>query len=93
MFEDLKGKLAGAMGGDFGKMAQQAMAIKKVLAQMTTTVKKDGVEIVITGDQDVQSVMIDGSEDKRLRTAFNEAIKKSQEMAAKEMQSMMKDNG
>jgi DNA-binding protein YbaB len=90
MFDDLKGKLAGAMGGDLGKMAQQALAIKKVLSQMTTTVKKDGVEIVITGDQDIQSVKVDGNDDKRLRTAFNEAIKKSQEMAAKEMEGMMK---
>jgi DNA-binding protein YbaB len=47
---------------------------------------------VITGDQDVQSVKVDGNEDKRLRTAFNEAIKKSQELAAKEMQALMKDN-
>jgi DNA-binding protein YbaB len=92
MFDDLKGKLAGAVGGDFGKMAQQALAIKKVLSQLTTTIKKDGVEIVITGDQDVQSVKVDGTEDKRLRTAFNEAIKKSQELAAKEMQSLMKEN-
>ncbi|MDQ3239172.1 MAG: YbaB/EbfC family nucleoid-associated protein [bacterium] len=91
MFDDLKGKLAGAMGGDLGKMAQQAMAIKKVLSQMTTTVKKDGVEISITGDQDIQMVKVDGVEDKRLRTVFNESIKKSQEMAAKEMESLMKE--
>ena len=90
MFDDLKGKLAGVMGGDLGKMAQQAMAIKKVLSQLTTIVKKDGVEIEITGDQEVRNVKVDGVEDKRLRTAFNEAIKKSQEMAAKEMQGLLK---
>ncbi len=76
MLDDLKSKLAGAVGGDLGKMAQQAMAIKKVLSQMTTTVKKDGVEITITGDQDIQTVLVDGKEDKRMRMAFNEAIKK-----------------
>lgn len=92
MFDDLKGKLAGALPGDLGKMAQQAMAIKKVLATLTTTVKKDGVEIEITGDQEVRAVRVDGVEDKRMRTAFNEAIKKSQEMAAKEMQSLMKSS-
>lgn len=92
MFDDLKGKLAGAMGGDFGKMAQQALAIKKVLSQLTTTVKKDGVEIEITGDQEVRNVKVDGVEDKRLRTAINEAIKKSQEMAAKEMQGLLKQS-
>lgn len=92
MFDDIKGKLAGAMGGDFGKMAQQALAIKKVLSQLTTTVKKDGVEIEITGDQEVRNVKVDGVEDKRLRTAINEAIKKSQEMAAKEMQGLLKQS-
>jgi hypothetical protein len=37
-------------------------------------------------------VKVDGQEDKRLRTAFNEAIKKSQEVAAKEMQGLMKQS-
>ena len=92
MFDDLKGKLAGALGGDLGKMAQQAMAIKKVLSQLKTTIKKDGVEIEITGDQEVTLVKVDGQEDKRLRTAFNEAIKKSQEVTAKEMQGLMKQS-
>ncbi len=82
MFNPLKGL------GDLKQMRDQAMQIQQALSQEVITVEKNGVEIVITGDQKVQSVKVNGNPDYNLLEAINEAIKKSQEAAAKKLQEM-----
>lgn len=82
MFNPLKGL------GDLKAMRDQAMQIQKALAQEKLTVEKNGVEVEITGDQKVQSIKSNGRSDEDIKEAVNEAIKKSQELAAQKLQSM-----
>ncbi len=74
--------------GDLKAMRDQAMQIQQSLSQEVLTIERDGVKILITGDQKIQTVTVDGVEDSRLLEALNEAIKKSQELAAKKLQEM-----
>lgn len=73
---------------DLKAMRDQAMQIQQALAAEVITVEKNGVKVVITGDQKVQALEIDGATDERVLEAINEAIKKSQEVAAKKLQEM-----
>lgn len=74
--------------GDLKKMRDQAMEIQRQLAQETVAIDKNGVHIVISGDQKILELSIDGVENKGVLEAVNEAIKKSQEVAARKLQSM-----
>ncbi len=74
--------------GELKKMRDQAMAIQKALQQEILEIEKSGVVIVITGDQKIQSIQSNGRSDEDIRDAVNEAIKKSQEVAAKKLQQM-----
>ena len=74
--------------GDLKKMRDQAMAIQKALQSEHITVDKHGVQVVITGDQKIISIKINGKGDNDVKDAVNEAVKKSQEVAAKKLQQM-----
>lgn len=74
--------------GDLKKMRDQAMAIQKELQKEEVTVEKYGVKVVITGDQKIKLIEVNGQSDDHVRDAINEAIKKSQEVAAKKLQQM-----
>lgn len=74
--------------GDLKKMRDQAMAIQKELQAEQLTVEKHGIRIVITGDQKIVSLESNGKSDNDIKDAINEAIKKSQEVAARKLASM-----
>ena len=74
--------------GDINQMRQQAQQIQKELAAEKIEVNRDGVRIVITGDQKIESVEVNGVADENLKTVFEEAIRKSQEVAARKLQGM-----
>jgi DNA-binding protein YbaB len=75
--------------GDLKAMRDQAMAIQKQLSQEIIDVYKNGYKIVISGDQKVQNITKDDQEvAPGLVEAVNEAIKKSQEIAAKKLSQM-----
>lgn len=74
--------------GEIKKMRDQAMAIQKELQKEEITVEKRGVTVVISGDQKIVSIVSNGRSDDDLKDAINEAIKKSQEVAAKKLQQM-----
>lgn len=74
--------------GDLKKMRDQAMQIQKQLQSEQVVVDKSGVHIVITGDQKIQSLESNGRSDDDIKEAVNEAVKKSQEVAAKKLSSM-----
>lgn len=74
--------------GELKKMRDQAMAIQRELQKEVVDVEKHGVNITISGDQRIQSLETNGKSDKDIADAINEAIKKSQEIAAKKLQSM-----
>ena len=69
-------------------MRDQAMQIQKELQKEEVSVEKNGVEIVITGDQRIQEIKTNGKGDNDIKEAVNEAIKKSQEVAARKLASM-----
>lgn len=74
--------------GDLKKMRDQAMQIQKQLQAEEIEVDKNGVQIKITGDQKIQSLSSNGRSDNDIKEAVNEAIKKSQEVAAKKLSGM-----
>ncbi len=74
--------------GELKKMRDQAMQIQKSLQAEEIDVEKNGVEIKITGDQKIKELMTNGRSDNDIKEAVNEAIKKSQEVAAKKLSQM-----
>lgn len=69
-------------------MRDQAMQIQRQLQAEEITVEKKGILVVITGDQKLKEIRTNGKSDKDIVEAVNEAVKKSQEVAAKKLQSM-----
>lgn len=74
--------------GELKKLRDQAVALKKVLVAEIVTVEESGVRVVISGDQKFKEVSINGEVNKALINALNKAIKKSQKVAAKKLQSL-----
>lgn len=74
--------------GDLKKMRDQAMAIQKQLAQEKIELNEDGVRVVISGDQKILEFEIQGISNEKVKEILNKAIKESQELAAKKLQSM-----
>ncbi|HLD01599.1 MAG TPA: YbaB/EbfC family nucleoid-associated protein [Patescibacteria group bacterium] len=74
--------------GELKRMRDQAMQIQRQLQAEELTVEKNGVTIVITGDQKIKSLDSNERSDNDIKEAVNEAIKKSQEIAAKKLQQM-----
>lgn len=74
--------------GDLKKMRDQAMKIQKELQGEEVSVDSHGVQIVISGDQKIKEIKTNGKGDNDIKDAVNEAIKKSQEVAARKLASM-----
>ncbi len=71
--------------GDLQKLQQQAQQMQKALQQEQVTVEKNGVNVIVRGDQQVLEVSIDGIIENRVAEAINEAVKKTQELAARKL--------
>lgn len=74
--------------GDLKKMRDQAMQIQKELQKEEVRVEKNGVDILISGDQKILEINTNERSDNDIREAVNEAIKKSQEVAARKLATM-----
>ncbi len=74
--------------GQLNEMRKQAMEIQKQLQAEKIIIEKNGVAIEITGDQKIQSLSSNGRSDDDIKEAVNEAIKKSQEVAARKLSQM-----
>lgn len=74
--------------GELKKMRDQAMAMQKQLQMEIVEVNKRGVYVKISGDQKIIEIKSNGKSDDDIREAVNEAVKKSQEVAAKKLQEM-----
>ena len=70
------------------KMRDQAMKIQKELQAEEVMVESHGIKVVITGDQKIKEIETNGRSDNDIKEAVNEAIKKSQEIAARKLASM-----
>ena len=64
------------------------MQIQRQLQAEEIQVEKNGVTVLITGDQKIKSLSSNGRSDNDILEAVNEAVKKSQEIAAKKLQQM-----
>ncbi len=74
--------------GEIKKMRDQAMQIQRQLQAEKLVIEKNGVTIEITGDQKIQQLSSNGRSDDDIKEAVNEAIKKSQEVAARKLSQM-----
>ena len=74
--------------GELKKMRDQAMAIQKQLKLEEIEINKHGVFVRISGDQEIREIRSNGKSDNDIKGAVNEAVKKSQEVAAKKLQEM-----
>lgn len=74
--------------GDLKRLRDQAQLVKKKLADIQIEVDQNGIFIVMRADQKVEKVTVDGKEETRIKEAVNEAIRRSQEAAARELQEM-----
>lgn len=79
MFNPLKGL------SDLRQMQQQAKKMQQALQQEEVAVEKNGVRVVLRGDQVVKEVTVNGVLENRIADAINEAVKKTQELAAKKL--------
>ena len=71
------------------KMRDQAMQIQRDLDGEVIEVEKHGVVVQISLAQKIKSIATNGKSDQDLVDTLNEAIKKSQQEAAKKMQGMV----
>ena len=74
--------------GDIKSMRDQAVKMQQALSQEEVIVEKNGVKVVMSGDQKIKELLIDGQGDNRIKEAIMEAIKKSQEIAARKLTEM-----
>ena len=71
--------------GDLQKLQQQAQKMQAALQQETVEIERNGVKVTVRGDQVIQSIEVDGIIENRIAEAVNEAVKKTQELAAKKL--------
>lgn len=71
--------------GDLRTMQQQAQKMQNLLQQEEVIVEKNGVKVILRGDQRVKEVVVDGVLENRITDALNEAVKKTQELAAQKL--------
>jgi DNA-binding protein YbaB len=74
--------------GDLKSMRDQAQKMQQMLAAETVIVNKNGIYVEMSADQKIKKLTIDGNDDWKVREAIAEAIKKSQEIAAKKLTEM-----
>ncbi len=67
---------------------QKLQKIQQQLKAQKVTVEKDGITVVMRGDQKIEEIIVDGENVSRIVNAINEAVKKTQEEAAKTLMSM-----
>lgn len=71
--------------GDLQKLKQQAQQMQQALQKEQVVVDKNGVKVVARGDQIIEAIEVDGVMENRIAEAVNEAIRKTQELAARKL--------
>lgn len=71
--------------GDLQKLQQQAQKMQSALQQEQVVVEKNGVKVTIRGDQIIESIEVDGIVENRIAETVNDAVKKTQELAARKL--------
>lgn len=86
MFNPLKGL------GDLQKLQSQARQMQEALKHEKVEIDKNGVRVIARGDQQILEVEVDGIVENRIVEAINEAIKKTQELAARKLIEISKND-
>lgn len=74
--------------GDLNQLRKQAQQMQQDLAAEEITVERGDIVVVISGDQKIKQFSVQGITSQDAIDVLNEAIKKSQELAAKKLQAM-----
>jgi len=74
--------------GELKKMRDEALRIQKELASEKVEINEGDIKVIISGDQKIQELQINGEDQSHLLDVLNKAIKRSQEVAARKVQSM-----
>ncbi|RLE45561.1 hypothetical protein DRJ25_05490 [Candidatus Woesearchaeota archaeon] len=83
-----KFKQVGQKASQLKNIRDQAVQMQKQLAAEVIEVEADGIRVVLTADQKFQTITIDDKYEERLVKVLNDAVKKSQKIAAKKLQEM-----
>jgi hypothetical protein len=78
--------------GDLQAMQQQAQQMQAALQQEEVIIELNGVRVVLRGDQQVKEIVVDGILENRIAEAINQAVKKTQELAARKLIEMSTKN-
>lgn len=79
--------------GDLNNLRKQAKQMQTELAAEEVRIERGDIVVVISGDQKIKHFSVQGVTSQDAVDALNEAIKKSQEIAAKKLQGMMGAGG
>lgn len=79
--------------GDMNQLRKQAKQMQQDLAAEEIRIEQGDIVVVISGDQKIKHFSVQGITSQDAVDALNEAIKKSQELAAKKLQGMMGSGG
>ena len=71
--------------GDLQKLQQQAQQMQQSLQKEQVVVDRNGVKVTVSGDQVIEAIEVDGIIENRIADAVNEAVKKTQELAARKL--------
>lgn len=74
--------------GDLNQLRQQAKKMQDELANELIEIERGDIKVVISGDQKIKTFTVQGISSPEVIEILNEAIKKSQELAAKKLQAM-----
>ncbi len=74
--------------GDLNQLRKQAQQMQQQLAAEEITVERGDIMVVISGDQKIKQFSVQGITSQEAIDVLNEAIRKSQELAAKKLQAM-----
>lgn len=74
--------------GDLNNLRKQAKQMQQQLAAETIRVQRGDILVEISGDQKIKMFSVQGITSQDAIDVLNEAIKKSQELAAKKLQEM-----
>lgn len=74
--------------GDLNQLRTQAKKMQEDLAAETIEVTEGDISVQISGDQVIKRFTVQGITSQAAIDVINKAIKKSQELAAKKLQSM-----
>ncbi len=83
-----KFKQVGQQASQLKNIRDQAVQMQKQLAAEVIEVEEDGIRVLLKADQKFQTITIDDKYEERLVKVLNDAVKKSQKIAAKKLQEM-----